>query len=249
MLNVDPAAMLLWVDDALLVVNKPAGLPTLPDGYNPKAPYLKSVLAEFEPLWMVHRLDRDTSGVIVLARTAEAHRHLNTQFEQRNVTKTYHALVNGLPTWDEKTVKLPLRPDGDRKHRTVIDPRKGKPAHTDFRVLERFKGLALVEAVPHTGRTHQIRAHLAAQGHPIVADVLYGGGPGLLLSQLKPGYQGGRSDKHQLPARQLQERPILNRLALHAWSLELQHPSSGEPRRFEAAYPQDMTAVFRHLRK
>ena len=96
LMETDPESWVLWHDDSLLVVNKPAGLPSLPDGYQPTAPHLKSVLEPaFGPLWIVHRLDRDTSGVIVLARTAEAHRVLNTQFEKRQVTKVYHALVLG----------------------------------------------------------------------------------------------------------------------------------------------------------
>ena len=171
-----PEILVLYLDNHLLVVAKPAGLPTLVDGYHPEAPYLVGVLkATYGRLWVVHRLDRETSGVIVFARTAAAHRPLNTQFEQRQALKPYHALVQGLPAWDSQNIHLPLRPDGDRRHRTVVDPQHGKPAETGLRVLERFDRCALLQAVPHTGRTHQIRAHLAALGHPIAADPLYGG--------------------------------------------------------------------------
>jgi 23S rRNA-/tRNA-specific pseudouridylate synthase len=125
---------------------------------------------EYGRLWIVHRLDRETSGVLLLARSAEAHRLLNTQFEQHLVSKIYHALVIGSPDWQKKTISLPLRPNGDRHHRTVVDRDKGKPAVTRLNVMERFDHYCLVEAIPETGRTHQIRAHLSALGLYIMGD-------------------------------------------------------------------------------
>jgi tRNA pseudouridine32 synthase/23S rRNA pseudouridine746 synthase len=217
-----PGIPVLFVDDHLLVVSKPAGLPTLVDGYHPEAPFLAGILKETYPaLWVVHRLDRQTSGVIVFARTAAAHRLLNTQFEQRQAAKTYHALVQGVPTWDSQNVRLPLRPDGDRRHRTVVDPQRGKPAETDLLVLECFEQHALLQATPHTGRTHQIRLHLAALGHPIVSDPLYGG----------------------------TELPGLPRLGLHAYLLRLFHPASGEQIEFTASYPEDLEQAINVLRQ
>ena len=201
-MGIDPAKLELWSDGALLVVNKPAGLPTLVDGYDPAAPYLLGLLKEsFGPLWVVHRLDRETSGVIVFARNADAHRALNTQLEKHQAQKVYHALVDGSPEWTEKTVRLPLRTNGDRKHRSVVDIRRGKVAETQLRVLRRFGAISLVQAIPRTGRTHQIRVHLAAQGCPVISDALYGDGRHLFLSELKPDYKGVK-----------EESPLLSRL-------------------------------------
>ncbi len=233
-----PAAWVLYCDDVLLVVNKPAGLPTLPDGYRPDAAHLVGLLQEvFGRLWVVHRLDKETSGVIVLARTAEAHRHLNRQFAAHTVEKTYHALVVGQPMWDAYTIGLPLRPDGDRRHRTVVDPAHGKPAITDCRVLARLDAYTLIEARPHTGRPHQIRAHLAAEGLPIVGDLLYAA-------------QGGRlrdAAGADLRRRLLNEAP-LGRLGLHARSLTLIHPVTTASITFEASYPADFAAALARLR-
>jgi tRNA pseudouridine32 synthase/23S rRNA pseudouridine746 synthase len=221
----------LYLDEALLVVDKPAGLPTLVDGYQRDAPYLAGLLTQiYGRVWVVHRLDKDTSGVIVFARSAQAHRELNSQFEQRRASKLYHALVIGRPEWDEKNIDLPLRPDGDRRHRTVIDPQRGKPATTDVRVLERYSGYALVEATPRTGRTHQIRAHLAATGHPLVADELYRG-----PIKERPG-----TPESPLP---------IDRLGLHARSLALFHPLNGQAQRFEAPYPLDFASAIEQLRQ
>jgi RluA family pseudouridine synthase len=213
----------LWADAALLVINKPAGLRSLPDGYDPSRPYVRSLLEpHFGRLWMVHRLDKDTSGVLVLARSATAHRALNTQFEQHLVRKTYHALAAGCPEWEETTVCLSLRPNGDRHHRTVVDQSSGKPAVTRLRLLQCFPAACLIEAQPETGRTHQIRAHLAASGLPILNDSLYGALP-------LPG----------LP---------IDSLALHAHSLELTHPVSGLPLHLEAPYPPAFHATLEYLR-
>jgi tRNA pseudouridine32 synthase / 23S rRNA pseudouridine746 synthase len=229
----------LFIDDTLLVVNKPAGLATLPDGYNLTLPYIKSVLeVEYGRLWIVHRLDKETSGVLLLARTAEAHRSVNTQFEQHNVVKVYHALVNSCPEWFKYTVDLPLRSNGDRRHRTIIDLQAGKPAVTHFKILEQYHQYCLIEVVPETGRTHQIRAHLSTLGLTIVGDKLY----------------TRRLDSAGQPiVRQTRAEPdILSRLSgfmgLHALSLEVSHPLKGERMKFIAPYPSRLSAALEYLR-
>ncbi len=212
---------MLWSDETLFVVNKPAGLLVIPGGYGEEENLRQMLESVYGRVWIVHRLDRYTSGILVVARTTSAHRALNTQFEKHRVHKTYHALVNGVPQWDDLTVDRPLQPNGDRRHRTVVSE-KGKPSRTEIKVLERFNGCALVEATPKTGRTHQIRAHLAASGHPIVADRLYRG--------------------HPLASRSI-DRP-----ALHALSIEIDHPTTGQTMHFEAPYPADLATTLEQLR-
>jgi RluA family pseudouridine synthase len=229
----------LFCDDALLVINKPAGLLTLPDGYNPSMPHIKSV---FEPqlgrLWIVHRLDKETSGVLLLPRSAEAHRSLNTQFEQRLISKIYHALVIGSPAWREQIVDLPLRPNGDRSHRTVIDTQRGKPATTHFRVVERFPGYCLLEAKPETGRTHQIRTHLLSMGLPILGDRLYN----RLVTKNHESIVTSPHLEHDIIMWPKQS------IGLHAKSLEIRHPVTDEQMKFIAPYPGYFEAVLLQLR-
>ena len=222
---------ILYQDDAILVVNKPAGLAVQPGGWGAAEPSLRKALEEnFGRLWVVHRLDKETSGVLVLARSAEAHRHLNHQFEQRQVHKVYHALVRGLPAWDEHEVNLPLRSDIGHRHRTAVDERHGKPSRTRVRVLERYQAAAapasLVEAQPFSGRTHQIRAHLAALGLSVLGDNLYG----------EPGRAEIATEASQW------------RLMLHAWSLVFHHPTDGRELQVQAPYPPDFTERLASLR-
>ena len=212
--------LILHEDAELLVVNKPAGMPVLPDGWEKDAPYLVKLLEEeFGRLWIVHRLDKITSGAMAFARTAEAHRVLNMQFEQHETQKVYHAIVVGVPEWDQHTARHLLRVDVGHSHRTVVDHSKGKSSETAFRVLERYKGFSLLEAVPATGRTHQVRVHTYALGFPLLGDTLYGA-----------------------PETELIARP-----ALHARSLTFTHPASGERVSFTALYPDDFQTALEKL--
>jgi RluA family pseudouridine synthase len=207
-------------DKHLLVLNKPAGLSVLPEGWEPSAPYVRRMLENrFGRIWVVHRLDKGTSGVMIFAKTAEAHRHLNAQFERHTVEKVYWAVVEGAPEWNQYTARHALHANVGRRHRTVVDQKRGKRAETAFRVLKRGQSQSLLAAHPKTGRTHQIRVHLAALGFPIVGDGLYGA----------------------------MESDRITRPALHARKLTFQHPKTGETVSFEAPLPEDMTLLIERL--
>ena len=211
---------IIFEDDQLIVVNKPAGLSVLPDGWEKDSEYLVKQLEEqFDKIFIVHRLDKITSGVMVFARDAETHRALNSQFENHEAQKTYHAIVEGNPKWEEKIARHPLRANVGHKHRTMVDDKRGKPTETRFRVIKRYPESALVEAKPMTGRTHQIRVHAYALGHPLVEDTLYGA---------RDMYGIGR--------------PML-----HAQSLSFIHPGTKERVKFSAAHPADFEEAIKIL--
>ncbi len=211
---------ILHTDENILVINKPAGLPVLPDGWEKDAPYLvKSLEEQFGRIFIIHRLDKITSGVMVFARDAETHRTLNLQFENHQAEKTYHAIMQGNPKWNEKITKYPLRANVGHKHRTMIDDKNGKHSETRFKILKRYQEAALIEARPMTGRTHQIRVHAYALGHPLLGDLLYG------------------ADKTDLIARP----------ALHAQALVIE--INGERFNFKAAYPDDFRAALEGLKR
>lgn len=163
----------LFENDDLVVVDKPEGLAAIPARDGRSGSLFETLCQQRdERLYVVHRLDKDTSGVIAFARNAASHRWLNQQFESRTVQKTYLALVHGAVAAETGTIDKPLRQFGSG--RMGVDPKRGKASVTEFRVIERFASHTLVEAYPHTGRRHQIRVHLYDLGHPIVGDPLYG---------------------------------------------------------------------------
>ena len=215
----------IWSDDNILAVNKPTGLLTIPDGYHPELPCAINLLQKTQgQLWVVHRLDKETSGVLLFARNARTHKYLNEQFQSRQVLKIYRAFIVGCPNWERQEINLPLKVDGDRKHRTRVDPINGKPALTEITVITRFPGYSFVEVRPHTGYTHQIRSHLSASGFPIVADSLY----------------DRNSSMHE---------HILSRLGLHAFQISFLLSDSTTPMVFIAPYPDEFQDALSRLGK
>ncbi|OQA63800.1 MAG: Ribosomal large subunit pseudouridine synthase C [Spirochaetes bacterium ADurb.Bin269] len=234
----------VYEDEHIVVLNKASGLLVAQDRWDPEAPRLDvlataELCAEGQRLYAVHRIDKDTSGLVIYAKTEDAHRTLSMAFENREVEKTYHALVNGRPSWDTIEVDMPLRADGDAKHRTVKDKHKGKDALTIFRLLAICGPYCWLEAKPVTGRTHQIRVHLQISGLSIVCDPLYSTGEPLLLSKIKRKWHGD----------EFEERPLLDRLGLHAFKMKVAHPATGETMEFTAPYPKDLDTTRKQLAK
>lgn len=214
----------IYQDDDIVVINKPAGLTVHPasthSGEATVVDFARRYTtdADVERPGIVHRLDRDTSGLLILARTATAKAALQDEFRQHRVTKTYLALVVGRLRPEAAVIRLPLARSANDPLKRVPTP-GGKAAETTYRVVEEFDGFSLIEAKPKTGRTHQIRAHLAAVGHPIAGDYRYG------AMAVPDG---------------------LKRQFLHATSLELKLPS-GETKRFEAPLAPDLAKVLKNL--
>lgn len=234
-------SQILYEDDALVMVNKAPGELTIPDRHHPETFNLQHWLhRRYGRIWVVHRLDRDTSGILCFARTAEAHRHLSRQFEERTVSKTYLALVDGRPYPAEGLVDRPIGPHPTQAGKMAVR-RRGKNARTAYRCVEAFRQFALLELQLYTGRTHQARVHLAHLGHPLAVDPLYGKRAAFFLSEVK-----GR--RYRL-GKNREERPLLRRHPLHAYRLAFTHPLSGLPQRFEAPLPKDFSALLRQLRK
>jgi 23S rRNA pseudouridine1911/1915/1917 synthase len=233
------SGIILTETDHWIALNKPAGLLSVPDRLG-KEISLKMMLREkYGNIWTVHRLDRDTSGVILFAKDETTHQLLNQQFEDRQTEKIYTGLVIGVPTTESGSITSPIveHPAGDGRMMTHA---KGKPSHTDYRILEALRPYSLMEFNIHTGRTHQIRVHLQTLGHPIVCDTLYGDGKPVLVSSLRK--------KFKLAKNVEEERPILSRLALHAHRLCFTD-NNGQLQKIEAPLPKDLTATIAQLKK
>lgn len=201
----------VYQDEDLIVLDKPTGLLAVPG----KGPELQDCLSArvqrtLPQALVVHRLDRDTSGLIVMALNAEAQRNLSIQFADRTVKKLYVAVVFGCPNTSAGVIDLPLRKDFDRPPRHKVDPLAGKPAKTFWKLIERASDRCRLELQPETGRSHQIRVHLAEQGHPILGDNLYAHAEALAMA---------------------------SRLMLHAQTLALTQPRTGHRLSFHADCP------------
>lgn len=234
-----PAPTVVFEDEHLLLLNKPPGYLAIPDRQQSNRYNLRDWLTErYEDVYTVHRLDRETSGMMCYARTAEAHRAMSMAFQRRKVEKTYHALVDGSPREEAGSVEAAIAPHANVAGKMRVN-RNGKSATSHYRILERFRKFSLLEVKIDTGRTHQIRVHLEHLGHPLAVDALYGRRESLPLSLIKQKYNPG----------QREERGLLQRHALHAQSLAFEHPISGGTVRFEAEYPKDFGAALRQLEK
>lgn len=230
---------IIFENDELIVLNKPAGLLSIPDREGKEISLKVLLIEKFGKIFTVHRLDRDTSGIIVFAKNEETHKYLSEAFESRTVEKYYLGLVAGSLPIKSKTIDAAIM-ENPAKKGTMIIHAKGKPSLTEYEVVEEFGKLTLVQFRIHTGRTHQIRVHMKNEGHPIVVDELYGDPAGIKLSSLKKNYNLSRKEED--------ERPILGRLGLHAWKLVLPL-ANGEKLSLEAPVPKDIKALLQQLAK
>ena len=236
----------LYEDGCLVVINKPPGMVVHPGKGHLYGTLVAALTHRFDQLssvggparpGIVHRLDRDTSGVIVVAKTDRAHLVLADQFQERVVEKEYYAIVAGVPNHDRDLIEQPIGIHPYQRDKMAIRAghSSSREARTFYEVQRRFVGFAAIRVLPKTGRTHQIRLHLAHVGCPILCDKLYGGRSQITLGEIREGREGGDV--------------ILDRQALHARRLKFRHPETGEFLEFEAPLPQELTNVLAELER
>ena len=235
---------IIYEDDDVIIINKQADMVVHPARSNTHGTLvnalvfysnmLSSGLGEFRP-GIVHRLDKDTTGVMVVARNDMAQWKIAKQFERRQVKKTYLAIVHGTPELTADRISAPLGVHPRTREKYAIRPETGKESITFYEVVESFRSFSMLKLTPKTGRTHQIRVHLSYMKHPIVADDMYGG---------KLVYSWQLKD-----AETAVEEPVISRFALHASTLEFKHPTTEKVVKFEAPLPEDMQNLLDMLGK
>lgn len=230
---------ILEEDENLVAINKPSGLLTIPDREG-KEISLKQILKnKYGDIFTVHRLDKDTSGVVVFAKNEEAHKELSQQFENRETKKFYNGLVMGIPLQKSGVINEPIAEHPSKKGLMTVY-KKGKESITEYEVLENFRLYSWMQFRILTGRTHQIRVHMKHLGHPIVCDELYGDGKPVYLSSIK-------RKNFNLSKNEESEKPILSRLALHSSQLNFQLFNKNYS--LEAPLPKDLRALLNQLNK
>ncbi len=228
--------IILFENDDLIVVNKPPFLSSLDDRDGGEINLLRLAKQYVADAQICHRLDKETSGAIIIAKNPEAYRFVSMQFEHREVSKIYHAIINGSHQFDDLLVDLPILNLGNKN--VAISKQDGKAAQTYFKSLVFFKHHTLVECKPITGRMHQIRIHLASQRAAIAGDEMYGGQP-VMLSDIKRGYKLGKDQE---------ELPIMKRFALHAKEVSFKI-NPGTEISVHAPYPKDFATLLKLLDK
>jgi 23S rRNA pseudouridine1911/1915/1917 synthase len=232
-----PLFAICYEDDEIIAVNKKSGAAVKGDRWDPAEERLDTALEKTisQKVFAVHRIDKDTSGIVLFAKNAESHRGLSLAFENHLIKKQYTAVVYGRVPWEETACDLPLTPDGNKRHLTIIDKYRGKKSFTAFKRLITAGNFSVIACFPKTGRAHQIRVHISALEHPIICDALYCRNPKpVYLSDIKRGWRGDP----------FSEKPLLSRLGLHASELVLP-----DGRVFSAPLQRDMAALIAQMEK
>ncbi len=231
---------IIYEDNDFIALNKAPGMLTIPDRHDETQMSLYRYLQqEYEKIFIVHRLDRDTSGLVLFAKKEETHKYLSQLFEQRKIEKTYLGIIHGGLTIKKGSINEAITEHPFQKGMMTVS-KKGKPSITEYHVLEDYNIYSLVEFNIHSGRTHQIRVHMKFTGHPIICDPLYGDDKPVLLSSFKKKYKLSQHDE--------EERPMISRLALHSQKLIFKD-LHGDNYSIEAPLPKDMKALLDQLRK
>lgn len=230
---------LIFENDDFVAINKPSGMLTIPDRAGAETSLKNLLKQRYGNIFTVHRLDRDTSGIVVFAKNEKTHKSLSQAFESRDVQKFYLGLVMGTPAEPSGTIDAGIIEHPVKRGLMAIN-KKGKTSITDYAILEKFRFYSWLQFQIHTGRTHQIRVHAKHIGNPVVSDLLYGDGKPILLSSIK-------KRAYNLSKNEEAERPILSRLALHSWKLHF--TLNNETYNLEAPLPKDLKALLQQLRK
>jgi 23S rRNA pseudouridine955/2504/2580 synthase/23S rRNA pseudouridine1911/1915/1917 synthase len=230
---------IVFENDSFVAINKPAGLLSIPDREQTQTSLKDILLEKYGSIFTVHRLDKDTSGIIIFAKNETAHKYFSQLFEGREIEKYYMGLVQGIPSPKKGTIDAPIAEHGVQKGFYIVHQR-GKPSVTDYEVIEEHKQYSLVQFQLHTGRTHQIRVHCKNIGHPLACDELYGDGKPVLLSSIKKKFKLSQHDE--------EERPMLSRLALHSYRLKFTD-ADGTAFDLKAELPKDIRALLNQLQK
>jgi 23S rRNA pseudouridine955/2504/2580 synthase/23S rRNA pseudouridine1911/1915/1917 synthase len=229
----------VFEDENFVAVNKPSGLLSIPDREQSSKSLKEMLLEKYGAIYTVHRLDKDTSGLIIFAKNEQTHKYFSRLFEERKIEKFYLGIVLGNPAEPKGEITLPMNEHPLQKGLMQVH-RNGKPAHTGYEVIEASRLYTLVSFQLHTGRTHQIRLHTKSIGHPLACDPLYGDGKPVYLSGIKKGYKAGKHDD--------EERPMIGSLALHSYRLNFIDEKNVE-HQLVAEMPKTYRALMQQLKK